>query len=57
MVEMAVDRLSAGGAIELDDERKAAMAQNLMVVLCGESDAQPVLKREASMHKGKRAWA
>ncbi|RRF90591.1 MAG: SPFH domain-containing protein [Coriobacteriaceae bacterium] len=43
MVEMAVDRLSAGGAIELDDERKAAMAQNLMVVLCGESDAQPVL--------------
>ena len=57
MVEMAVDRLSEGGAIELDDERKAAMAQNLMVVLCGESDAQPVLKREASMHKGKRAWA
>lgn len=43
MVEMAVDRLSDGGTIELDDERRAAMAQNLMVVLCGESDAQPVL--------------
>lgn len=43
IVEMAADRLAEGGAIELDDERKAAMAQNLMVVLCGESDAQLVL--------------
>ena len=42
-MEMAADRLAEGGAIELDDERKAAMAQNLMVVLCGESDAQLVL--------------
>lgn len=43
MVNLAVDELSAGGIIELDDERKAAMASNLMVVLCGDSEAQPVL--------------
>ena len=43
MVEMAVDELARGERIELDDERKAAMATNLMVVLCGESEAQPVL--------------
>ncbi len=47
MVEMAVDRLSEGGAIELDSEHRAAMAQNLMVVLCAESDAQPVLNAGA----------
>ena len=43
MVEMAVEMLSEGGNIDLDDERKATMATNLMVVLCGESEAQPVL--------------
>ena len=43
MVDMAVERLAAGGNIELDDERKAAMASNLMVVLCGDSEAQPVV--------------
>lgn len=43
MVEMAVDELSAGGSIDLDDERKANMASNLMVVLCGDSEAHPVL--------------
>lgn len=43
MVEMAVDMLAEGGNIDLDDERKATMATNLMVVLCGESEAQPVL--------------
>ena len=43
MVDMAVEQLAQGGNIELDDERKAAMATNLMVVLCGESEAQPVL--------------
>lgn len=43
MVDMAVEMLAAGGNIDLDDERKAAMASNLMVVLCGESEAQPVL--------------
>ena len=43
MVDMAVEMLAEGGNIDLDDERKATMATNLMVVLCGESEAQPVL--------------
>ena len=43
MVDMAVKEMAAGGTIELDDERKAQMASNLMVVLCGESEAHPVL--------------
>ena len=40
---MALSELSAKNVVDLDDERKAAMVSNLMVVLCGESDAQPVL--------------
>lgn len=43
MVDMALAELSAKNVVNLDDERKAAMVSNLMVVLCGESDAQPVL--------------
>ena len=43
MVEMAVDELGNHGKIELDDERKAQMASNLMVVLCGESEAKPIV--------------
>lgn len=43
MVEMALDQLSKRHIVELDDERKAAMVSNLMVVLCGERGAQPVL--------------
>jgi len=43
MVEMALDSLSAKGVVELDDERRAAMVSNLMVVLCGEREAQPVV--------------
>ncbi|WP_066830036.1 SPFH domain-containing protein [Collinsella ihumii] len=43
MVDMAVKELADGGTIELDEERKAQMASNLMVVLCGESEAHPVL--------------
>lgn len=43
MVDMAVKQLSEGNVLELDDERKAVMASNLMVVLCGESEAQPVV--------------
>jgi regulator of protease activity HflC (stomatin/prohibitin superfamily) len=43
MVEMALDALSAKNVVELDDERRAAMVSNLMVVLCGERDAQPVV--------------
>ncbi|MBE6469932.1 MAG: SPFH domain-containing protein [Coriobacteriaceae bacterium] len=43
MVDMAVRELAAGSAIELDEERRATMATNLMVVLCGETEAQPVV--------------
>lgn len=43
MVEMALTQLSEKGVVELDDERKAAMVSNLMVVLCGERDTQPVV--------------
>ena len=43
MVDMALTQLSDGGVVEFDDDRKAVMASNLMVVLCGESEAQPVL--------------
>ena len=43
MVEMALAKLSADGIVELDDERKATMVSNLMVVLCGEREAQPVV--------------
>lgn len=43
MVEMALGELSAKGVVELDDERKAAMVSNLMVVLCSERDTQPVV--------------
>lgn len=43
MVEMALDMLSEKNVVELDDERRAAMVSNLMVVLCGERDTQPVV--------------
>lgn len=43
MVEMALKKLSEDNIVELDDERKAAMVSNLMVVLCGEKAAQPVV--------------
>ena len=43
MVEMALGMLSEKGVVHLDDERKAAMVSNLMVVLCGERDTQPVV--------------
>ena len=43
MVDMALTELSQNGVVDFDEDRKAAMASNLMVVLCGESDAQPVL--------------
>ncbi|MBV9528800.1 SPFH domain-containing protein [Sphingomonas sp.] len=43
MVEMALDALSEKNVVELDDERRAAMVSNLMVVLCGERDTQPVV--------------
>lgn len=43
MVEMALDRLSEKQVVELDEERKAAMVSNLLVVLCGNRDAQPIV--------------
>jgi regulator of protease activity HflC (stomatin/prohibitin superfamily) len=43
MVEMALERLEEKGTVDLDDERKAAMVSNLLVILCGNHDAQPVV--------------
>ena len=43
MVEMALERLNENNIVELDEERKAAMVSNLLVVLCGNHDAQPVV--------------
>jgi regulator of protease activity HflC (stomatin/prohibitin superfamily) len=43
MVKMAIDKLSEDNVIVLDEERKAAMVSNLLVVLCGNRDAQPVI--------------
>lgn len=43
MVEMALDQLSEKQVVELDEERKAAMVSNLLVVLCGNSDTQPIV--------------
>ena len=43
MVEMALEQLSEKDVVHLDDERRAAMVSNLMVVLCGERDTQPVV--------------
>ncbi|MCY3841878.1 MAG: SPFH domain-containing protein [Gammaproteobacteria bacterium] len=43
MVQMALDNLSSRGIVDLDEERKAAMVSNLLVVLCGDKGTQPVL--------------
>lgn len=43
MVEMALEQLSAKNVVDFDNDRKAAMVSNLMVVLCGEREAQPVV--------------
>ena len=43
MVHMELDRLEKDDLILLDDERKAAMVSNLLVVLCGDKEAQPVV--------------
>ena len=42
-VEMDLERLNQSGVVELDEERKAAMVSNLLVVLCGNHEAQPVV--------------
>ena len=43
MVEMALKKLADNNTVNLDDERKAAMVSNLLVVLCGNRDAQPIV--------------
>lgn len=43
MVEMALDKLNKNDIVQLDEERKAAMVSNLLVVLCGNKDAQPIV--------------
>jgi regulator of protease activity HflC (stomatin/prohibitin superfamily) len=43
MVEMALDQLAAKGVVQLDEERKASMVSNLLVVLCGDRSAQPIV--------------
>ena len=50
MVEMALAQLQERGIIEFDPERKASMVSNLLVVLCGESDAQPVINTGTLYH-------
>ena len=43
MVQLALQRLEEEGVVELDEERKAAMVSNLLVVLCSEQATQPVV--------------
>jgi hypothetical protein len=50
MVEMALAELSDKHVVEMDDDRKAAMVSNLLVVLCGDSDAQPVVNTGSIYH-------
>ncbi|MBL4605136.1 MAG: SPFH domain-containing protein [Flavobacteriaceae bacterium] len=50
MVEMALEELSKKQIIELDDERKAAMVSNLMVILCGDKEVSPVLNTGTLNH-------
>ncbi len=50
MVEMAIEQLSKRQVVDLDDERKAAMVSNLMVVLCGDKDASPVVNAGTLNH-------
>ncbi len=50
MVKMALDRLADDGVVELDEERKAAMVTNLLVVLCGDEGAQPVVNAGTLYH-------
>ena len=47
MVKIALDKLSNEGVVTLDDEKKASMVSNLMVVLCGDDSAQPVVNTGA----------
>jgi len=50
MVRLALDRLDEDNVVELDEERKAAMVSNLLVVLCGDHDAQPIVNTGSLYH-------
>jgi regulator of RNase E activity RraA len=50
MVEMAIDQLNKKQVVVLDEERKAAMVSNLMVILCGDRDATPVVNAGTLNH-------
>jgi len=50
MVEMALERLDKNGVVSLDEERKAAMVSNLLVVLCGEKSVSPVVNAGTLFH-------
>ena len=50
MVEMALEELSKKEIVDLDEERKAAMVSNLMVILCGDKEASPVLNTGTLNH-------
>ena len=50
MVKMALDKLAEGGVIELDDDKRAAMVSNLLVVLCSDESAQPVVNAGTLNH-------
>ena len=50
MVQMALAQLSAKGIVDLDEDRKAAMVSNLLVVLCGDSRATPVVNTGTLYH-------
>ena len=49
-MKMAIDKLSEDEVVELDEERKAAMVSNLLVVLCGDESAQPVVNTGTLHH-------
>ena len=50
MVKMALDKLAEDGIVELDEEKKAAMVSNLLVVLCADEPAQPVINSGTLNH-------
>jgi len=50
MVSMALEQIRSQNVVEMDDERKAAMVSNLLVVLCGESNAQPIVNAGTLYH-------
>jgi hypothetical protein len=50
MVEMALEELSKKEIVELDEERKAAMVSNLMVILCSDKDATPIVNTGTLSH-------